>query len=75
MTTVFCSHQDDAKNISFSKIRRGLQDIVSKHYIPSPKTGLDFIEAFQLESVMANFGITKDEAKPEHFFTACVFVN
>lgn len=66
------SSQDEAKNISFPRIQRGLQNIVSKHLITSPKYAVQIIESFNLENVWSEFGLTKDEANPMHFFTACI---
>lgn len=67
--------QEESQNISFPKIQRGLQYLVSKRFIASPKTPLNVIESFQLESVWNNFGLSKDEVNPRHFYTACIFEN
>lgn len=66
------SKQDDTKNLSFSKIQRGLQKIVSRNLVTSPKTALQTIEAFNLEHVWNDFGLSKDNLKPRHFFTAAI---
>lgn len=66
------SNQDDTKNIVFPRIERGLQYIVSKNLVTSPKTSVQVIEAFNSEHVWNKFGLTKDTKKPLHFFTACI---
>lgn len=65
--------QEETKSIQFSKIRRGLQYIVSKTFVNSPDSPLQVIEAFNLESVWTSFGLTKDKANPLPFYTACIF--
>ncbi|XP_046806265.1 uncharacterized protein LOC124419747 isoform X2 [Lucilia cuprina] len=65
-------NQADTKNVIFSKLQRGLQKIISKNLITSPKNALQVIEAFNLENVWNDFGLSKDEMKPRHFFTAAI---
>lgn len=72
MNTLLSRNQEETKNISFSKIKRGLQYIVSKGLVTSPKTAVQVIEAFNLENIWTFYGITKDETNPKSFFTACI---
>lgn len=58
--------------MTFSKIQRGLQKIVSKNLVTSPKNALEVIEAFNLENVWNDFGLSKDYLNPRHFFTAAI---
>ncbi|KAI8116748.1 hypothetical protein CVS40_11230, partial [Lucilia cuprina] len=61
------SNQADTKNLIFSKLQRGLQKIISKNLITSSKNALQVIEAFNLENIWNDFGLSKDEMKPRHF--------
>lgn len=38
----------------------------------SPKNAVQVIESFNYEAVWTQFGLTKDEDNPRHFFTACI---
>ncbi|KAI8120073.1 hypothetical protein CVS40_8612 [Lucilia cuprina] len=59
--------QNETKGIEFSKIRRGLQNIVSKNYVSSPRNALEVVEAFYLQKVWENFGLSQDIDDPKPF--------
>lgn len=45
---------------------------MNKNMVTSPKNALQIIEAFNLENIWYSFVITKDDANPRHFYTACI---
>lgn len=76
-TIIHCNNfwirlQNDTKNIEFLKIKRGLQYIAAKNFVSSPKSALDVVEAFNIENVWTQYGVSKDCDNPEHFYTASI---
>lgn len=49
-----------------------MQKIVSKNLVTSPKNAVQVVEAFNLENVWNDFGLSKDDSNPRTFFTAAI---
>lgn len=53
-------------------MQRGLQYLTAKVFIRSPSTPNEIVESFNLERIWNEYGITKHEDNPCHFFKACI---
>lgn len=56
----------------YSRVQRTLERLASPTFLKSPKTPLEVIEAFQIESIWANYGLSRHKKQPRPFFKACI---
>lgn len=68
----YCSNPEESKQLDFHRMQRGLQLLVAKTFVKSPTCAQEVVEAFQLESIYTNFGLTKHGDPKHQFFIACI---